>query len=474
MLHEAVTLNIAPARRLRFVAVTLLYLLASCGEGGGTTDPDPAAAAAIAANSQTALSAVAGSAVSPAPSVIVRDQYGAAFPGAQVTFSVESGGGTITGESAVTDASGIATVGSWTLGKTAGPNSLRASSGSLTVTFNATGTAGPTAMLAISTGDNQTAPAGSAVPIPPAVVVQDANGNLKAGVTVTFSISEGGGSLTGATATSNASGIATVGSWTLGPAIGNNALVASTPGAGSVTFKAAASNAKCAARTTHVLGTTSSGALESDDCTYPDGSFVDFYSVTLPGANAYRFRQGAPFDTYLDLSLADGTVIAENDDEIDGSFNSGISALLPAGTYLLGAGSLDPAVTGSYNLSSQVISTDNASCDVWFVIRGVSTTQGIASTDCQFSQPSTPFYTDRYFILLRAGQSVTITMSSSAVDSYLELDRLSGGRVAQNDNRDATTKDARITFTAAATDYYAIFARTAIASQTGAYSLDIQ
>jgi hypothetical protein len=472
MLQVSTTVRILPIRKLRSLAILLLVAYAGCSEGGGTTEP--AAAATIAANSETTLSAVAGSAVSPVPSVIVRDQNGEPFAGAPVTFTVESGGGTITGESAVTDASGIATVGGWTLGKTAGANSLRATSGSLTVSFTATGTAGPTAMLAVSAGDNQTAPAGSAVSIPPAVVVQDANGNLKSGVTVTFSVSEGGGSVAGATATSNASGVAAVGSWTLGPAIGNNTLVASTPGATSVTFKAVASNAKCAARTAHVLGSTSGGTLETDDCTYPDGSFVDFFSVTLPGPNAYLFRQGAPFDTYLDLSLADGTVIAENDDETETSFNSGIRALLPAGNYLLGAGSFEPAVTGNYNLSSQVVSTDNTGCDVWFVIRGVTTSQSLASSDCQFSQASTPFYTDRYFVLLRAGQSITITMSSTAVDSYLELDRLSGGRVAQNDNRDATTKDARIMFTATATDYYVIFARSAIASQTGAYSLDVQ
>src|SRR5687768_14260520 len=96
------------SRTLRSFTTLLLVAYAACSEGGGTTDPDPdpepPVAAAIAANSETALSAVAGSAVSPAPSVIVRDQYGAPFPAATVTFSIESGGGTITGESSVTNA----------------------------------------------------------------------------------------------------------------------------------------------------------------------------------------------------------------------------------------------------------------------------------------------------------------------------------------------------------------------------------
>ena len=44
----------------------------------------------------------------------------AAGPGVSVTFAVATGGGSVTGGSATTDATGIATVGSWTLGTTAG------------------------------------------------------------------------------------------------------------------------------------------------------------------------------------------------------------------------------------------------------------------------------------------------------------------------------------------------------------------
>jgi hypothetical protein len=108
-------------------------------------------------------------------------------------------------------------------------------------------------------------------------------------------------------------------------------------------------------------------------------------------------------------------------------------------------------------------------------VKGVTSNQNIGSTDCLWSQPpAAPIYADGYFILLRAGQSVTITMASTTVDSYLELYRNGGAFVTQNDNKDATTKDAQITFTATQTDYYAIIARTAVASTTGAYTISIQ
>ena len=457
--------------RTRAIATTLLLFAAtSCGDGS----TDPAVATTMAANSAETVTAVAGTAVSPAPSVILRDQNGSPFPGDTVTFAVVAGGGTVTGATVVTDSSGIATVGAWILGKTAGPNSLTATSGGLTVTFNATGTVGPTASLAISAGDNQSAAVGSPVPVPPAVRVQDANGNLKAGITVTFTVGEGGGSVAAASATSTADGIATAGSWTLGSAQGANTLVATAEGAPAVIFRATATS-RCAVRTPHTLGSTTGGALESIDCAFPDGSRVDFFSTVLAQANAYLFRQSASFDTYLDLSLADGTVIAENDDATSTDTNSAIKALLPAGTYLLGASSVDPGITGNYTLSSQVTSADNGNCELVFVVRNVSTTQSVAATDCLWTlPPAAPIYGDGFFILLRAGQAITVEMSSAAVDSYLELQRIGGTLMAENDDRDSSTKNARITFTAAETDYYAIVARTAVGSQTGAYTLTIQ
>jgi len=459
-------------RNYRFFSALLLIANADCSGDGNT---EPAAATTIAANTATTISGVAGTAVTPPPSVIIRDQNGDPFAGAPVTFNIASGGGTITGASPLTDANGIATVGEWKLGTTAGSNSLTATSGTLTVTFNATGDPGPVAAMVASQGDNQLAAAGSAVATPPAVVVKDANGNVKSGVTVTFTVGSGGGSVTGGTATSNAQGIATVGSWTLGSAGGLNTLVASATGAPSVTFRATASNPKCAARTPHTFGSTTNGALEADDCVFIDGSFIDFYSTTVPAAGAYVFKQNGGFDTYLDIALADGSVIGENDDESDASNNSAISILLPAGNYLLGAGSFNPGVTGAYTITSASRSPDNTGCEQMFVVKGVSSNQNILSTDCLWTEPpAAPIYADGYFTLLRAGQSVTITMASSAIDSYLELYRNGGAFVTQNDNKDATTKDAQITFTAVQTDYYAIIARTAVASQTGAYTLTIQ
>lgn len=184
--------------------------------------------AGFAGNNQTARPAFN---VATPPSVIVTDPAGIPVPGVSVTFAVTAGGGTITGETATTNASGIAAVGSWTLGSTAGTNTLTATSGTLTgspVTFNATGVSLPPTKIAMNAGDQQVALAGQPVPIPPSAKVTDAEGFGVPGVTVTFTIRSGGGTIQGATVTTNASGIATIGSWVLG--IGGNSLFASAPG----------------------------------------------------------------------------------------------------------------------------------------------------------------------------------------------------------------------------------------------------
>ena len=187
-------------------------------------------ATTIAAHAGDGQSAAVGTAVSTPPSVLVTDAYGNPVAGVSVTFAVTAGGGALTGPATVTtDASGIATVGGWTLGPAAGPdaNTLQATSTGLSgspVSFTATGTAGPATTIAAHAGDGQSAAVGTAVSTPPSVLVTDAYGNPVAGVSVTFAVTAGGGALTGpATVTTDASGIATVGGWTLGPAAGPDA-----------------------------------------------------------------------------------------------------------------------------------------------------------------------------------------------------------------------------------------------------------
>ena len=453
-------------------AVLLLVYIGCKGEKA----VDPAVPTTIVANSSTSLTGVAGTPVSPAPSVLVKDQNGAPMSGAAVVFLLVSGGGSISAGTVTTNATGIATV-NWTLGPTVGANALNVAVGTLTaITFTATSTAGPAATVTKSAGDNQAGTTGVAVAVAPSVTVKDANGNPDANVAVSFVVASGGGSVTGGTTTTNGFGIATVGSWTLGSA-GTNTLTATAQGLPPVTFTATAQPNLCSITTPHTFGSTTNGALSTTDCQLSDGTYIDFYSVTLPQADAYVFHQAASYDTYMYLDASDGTPIAENDDESDGVTNSLIKALLPPGTYVIGANSFDANVFGNYSISSSTAPTNVGNCEVVFTVKGVSTNQNIEATDCPWPSTAAPTqYADIYYIFLKTGQQLTVSMSSATIDSGLELFRLDNPatRVAVNEDKDTTTKDAQIVYTATATNYYAIIARTGPNLQTGAYTLQIQ
>jgi hypothetical protein len=81
--------------------------------------------------------------VTTPPTVLVTDVSGNPVKDVTVDFAVESGGGSIAGQHPKTDPNGLAGVSRWTLGTTAGTNTLSATSGGLTgspVIFTATGT----------------------------------------------------------------------------------------------------------------------------------------------------------------------------------------------------------------------------------------------------------------------------------------------------------------------------------------------
>jgi len=344
---------------------TLQRVLVSVQGTLATSTVSATATAGAASNMLTApgfvgqgQSANASTAVAQRPSVKVQDAGGNGVAGVTVTFAVQAGGGSVTGASVATDANGIATVGSWTLGAALGSNTVRATatglppvdftanavadvcakaaatpialgqtingtlsltdcvrpapdlrnfdnyrltlgaSTSVQVDLDATGfdaflyifnfvndsliaehddivlgtntdsrinitlpageyliratsydslqtgtyvlsvaqtTVGSAASVSVNGGNGQIAAPGATVPVAPSVVVRDGVGNPVQGVTVTFSTVPGVGAVTGATAVTNASGIATLGSWTL--AAGANVLeatAAGVPGTGAV------------------------------------------------------------------------------------------------------------------------------------------------------------------------------------------------------------------------------------------------
>jgi hypothetical protein len=132
---------------LRPAAPALVCAIAiSCSDTAAIPLPDDldeAPYASIAAVSETYQETLVGSEALSVPRVIVRLHNGAPLPGAAVTFSVEQGNGAIVGGDARTNSGGIAAVGSWTIGTTAGLNVVEARLGdSDPIVFTALGKPG--------------------------------------------------------------------------------------------------------------------------------------------------------------------------------------------------------------------------------------------------------------------------------------------------------------------------------------------
>lgn len=227
-------IDVSAPRRVATAAAVSLSMI-GCTSSPGPDGSSSAPAMTIAAgNDQVGLT---DEVVPVRAAVKVTDQNGQPVPGVAVKFKPGFNSGKISLDTATTGADGIATAGDWTLGFV-GANTLTASAAGVVnspASFDAT--ARDNLVLSYAAGFNQSATVGTAVAIPLGVLVMGAFSAAPiAGASVTFSVTGGGGSITGATTTTNAQGIATVGSWTLGPAPGANHLTATISWPGSWVF----------------------------------------------------------------------------------------------------------------------------------------------------------------------------------------------------------------------------------------------
>jgi alpha-tubulin suppressor-like RCC1 family protein len=211
-----------PAR----IAIGTCVLLSVIGCRDAVAPPRTASVSAISATTQEA---VAGNAVSQAPTVIVRDSRGQPAAGVVVTFVDTSA---VAPLRATTGADGIAST-PWFVGHHTGLDRLTVLVEGIegSVTFIANVRAGPPNNIAIISPFEQIGKAGTAVSSPPKVRVLDVYGNPVPSVAVAFAVGgAAGATIANATAGTDPNGIAAPGDWTLGTAFGQYRLTATIPG----------------------------------------------------------------------------------------------------------------------------------------------------------------------------------------------------------------------------------------------------
>ena len=340
--------------------------------------------------------------------------------------------------------------------------------GALAVPACSSGTDGPTvADIQALSGDQQSGVIGSALAGLLVALVTDPSGQPVPGVTVTWSVTAGSAFATPTSSMSDASGHAST-SITFGNSAGPVTVQASAGGSVTVNFTAT-SIAACDFRIPITIGgAVTNGSLTGTDCHFFDGSYIDYYSLTVPSQQAVRVRMAAAFDAFLFLLYPDEYLVGVNDDEAPGSTNSDVLAVVAQGSYVIGANSYYPATSGDYTLTAAAVADNMTNCDLWFVTPGIILNQTLANTDCD----NAGVYADGMAVGIDAGQTVTITHSSAAFDALLRLRNSAGTEVAANDNGGGGT-NASITFTTTAGDFYIIEPTSVQAGATGAYTLTI-
>ncbi len=220
-------------------AASLATLTVNATATGGTSNM-------LAISTPPAPTQIAGVVLAPSIVVQAKDGLGVVqtgFTGA-VTASIASGpaGAPLGGTVSVNAVAGVATFSTLRLTK-AGTYTLQfAATGYATATTgNVVINPAPASVIAADSGNAQTGAAGAALPVKLVVLVKDSVGNPVSATTVGWTVATGGGSLSGQTTATDATGRARA-TWTLGIVPGAQSVtVASTGLAGSpVTFTATA------------------------------------------------------------------------------------------------------------------------------------------------------------------------------------------------------------------------------------------
>ena len=275
------------SNRHAILLVGALGVLVGCGS-------DPQVPSAATATASTTLSAAVAATVAAVPTVRVTDAKGKGIKNVMVRWRIASGAGKVINDSVRTTASGDATSGGWTLGTTSGQQTLQATvDGLAPVTFTAIANPGPLSRLTPVTAVDQQAPVNTPVPSQPTVRAEDQYGNPISGAAVVFTIVQGNGVLLGAQQSSNELGIAAVGAWTIGRAIGQQIVTATATGSNPAVFSVNAL-AGPATDLLRVGGDNQAGVANMNIVTPPGVRVVDAYGnpvgsvpVTFtPGANS--------------------------------------------------------------------------------------------------------------------------------------------------------------------------------------------
>lgn len=276
---------------------------------------------------------------------------------------------------------------------------------------DATGPALVPAALAIYTGNNQIGALSGILNL--SVRVLAADSQPVTGVSVSWAVVEGTATVAPASGATVGGGIAAT-VVTLGAVTGPVTVEASVAALAPVTFTLFAGD-PCSVFNPISLAQPVDGDLVPVDCAFFDGSRIDYYRLDLAAATGLQIDMSADFDTYLFLYDSLGRYVGEDDDIVSGvNTDSRLIALVPAGSYFIAANAFAAGLLGPYTLTVTDRGFAAPTCEVMWVMRSVSATHTIPTTTCTWGDPIASGPSNLMLAAVDAGQTVNVTVSSSA------------------------------------------------------------
>ena len=215
------------------------------------------------------------------------------------------------------------------------------------------------------------------------------------------------------------------------------------------------------------------GSLRRDDTAMTSGEYYDTFEITgMPGQKLVVDLRSDDFDTYLILRARDGT--QDSNDDSDSTGHSRIEKdLTQAGTYQILVTSYAAKETGQYRLTmtQNTISggQNQPNRDVMPLIVGQSVSGSLTTND---QQPTDRGYRDIYVFDGTQGQTISINLSSTEFDTYLNLITPEGESI-DNDDFEGSTNRSAIELTLRQTGRYRVVATSYASGETGNYALSL-
>jgi plastocyanin len=235
------------------------------------------------------------------------------------------------------------------------------------------------------------------------------------------------------------------------------------------------------------------GSLTAADLKRGDGTYADGYFYTAQAGETVTITQrSGDFDSWLVVDDPNGSMYEFNDDG-GGGHDAQLQITFPhAGRYVILANAVNAAATGNYTLNvtqgaqgaasaaasstPATVAMGHGSNDLnsieardWPVV-GTGEFDGALTTSDYKRVDNT--YADPFYYQADAGETVTVTMRSSDVDSWLVVDDPNGSTYQFNDDG-AGGSDAQIKVTFPHAGRYLIIANAVSPNSTGRYTVSI-